>query len=130
MARGGKRANAGRKPGSRTRVRSVIEARLAELGCDPIEGLARIATDPKTPVAVRARVLIELAGFVTPKLSAITHSGGEEPIIVERPYLRTPEEQIAVIERRALALESPIEATTTSSAIGTEHRGPRAQDRG
>jgi hypothetical protein len=51
----------GRKTGGRTagtpnkRTLDVIE-RLDELGCDPIEGMAKIALDPQTPIELRADV--------------------------------------------------------------------------
>ncbi|MEA1938088.1 MAG: hypothetical protein U9N14_03230 [Pseudomonadota bacterium] len=34
--------------------------RLKSLGCDPIEGMARIAADPETPVELRARLYRDL----------------------------------------------------------------------
>ena len=69
----------GRKTGGRVagtpnrRTQDVIE-RLALLGCDPIEGMARIAMDMTTPVEVRARMFAELAGYVAPKRKAIEHA--------------------------------------------------------
>jgi hypothetical protein len=63
MARGGARQGSGRKKGSKSRQGAEIASRLAELGCDPIAGLVTIAQDEKTATDVRARVLIELAGY-------------------------------------------------------------------
>jgi hypothetical protein len=41
------------------------------MGCDPIEGLARIAIDPEKDLVLKARCLTELAPFVYPKRKAI-----------------------------------------------------------
>jgi len=41
------------------------------MGCDPIEGLARIALDPQTNVALKVRSFAELAQYVYPKRKAI-----------------------------------------------------------
>ena len=61
--RGGARAGAGRKRGSKSKNRSAIEARLANRGLDPIEALADIAQDPDASRDLKARVLIELAAY-------------------------------------------------------------------
>jgi hypothetical protein len=63
MSRGGPRNGAGRKKGSRSRSRVEIASRLAELDCDPIAGLVAISKDEKASIDVKARVLIELAGY-------------------------------------------------------------------
>ena len=41
------------------------------MGCDPLEGLARIALDPQTDVALKARCFSDLAQYVFPKRKAI-----------------------------------------------------------
>ena len=69
----------GRKTGGRTagtpnkRTLNVIE-RLQELGCDPIEGMAKIALDLQNPVELRARMFSDLAQYVAPKRRAMEHS--------------------------------------------------------
>lgn len=82
-------AGAGRKKGAiakvthsgRTRLSAEVSLKLQELGCDPIEGMARLATDEKQEVGIRARMYAELAQYVWPKRRAIEHSGpGGEPI--------------------------------------------------
>ena len=70
----------GRKTGGRlagTPNRRTVEVleRLEVLGCDPIEGMARIAMDMTNPVEVRARMFAELAGYVAPKRRAVEHNG-------------------------------------------------------
>jgi len=80
----------GRKTGGRVagmpnrRTVEVIE-RLEALGCDPIEGMARIAMDMTTPVEVRARMFAELAGYVAPKRKAVEHTGSSGFQIVLSP---------------------------------------------
>ena len=51
--------------------------RLDELGCDPIEGMARIALDPQNPVELRARMFSDLAQYVAPKRRAVDHSASD-----------------------------------------------------
>lgn len=77
----------GRKTGGRTRGTpnrrtQDIQSLLASLGCDPIEGMARIAMDPEHPVEVRARMYAELAGYVAPKRKAVQLDGGDTNRVV------------------------------------------------
>ncbi len=67
MARGGKREGAGRPKGS-PNVRTVeVQAKLEELGCDPIEGMAKIAMDESNSIELRASMFKELAMYIAPK---------------------------------------------------------------
>jgi len=69
----------GRKTGGRVagtpnkKTLDVIE-RLEQLGCDPIEGMAKIAMDAANPPELRGRMFSELAQYVVPKRKAIEHS--------------------------------------------------------
>ena len=69
----------GRKTGGRVagtpnkRTMEVME-RLESLGCDPIEGMAKIAMDEANPPELRGRMFAELAGYVAPKRKAVEHS--------------------------------------------------------
>ena len=65
--RGGRRAGTPNK-----RTLDVIE-RLDALGCDPIEGMARIAMDQGNSPELRGKMFAELAGYVAPKRKAIDH---------------------------------------------------------
>ena len=66
----------GRKTGGRVagvpnrRTADVIE-RLQSLGCDPIEGMARLAMDPDSAPELRGRLFSELAQYVAPKRRAL-----------------------------------------------------------
>ena len=73
----------GRKPGSpktggrqagtpNKRTLDVI-AKLEALGCDPIEGMARIAMDQSNSPELRGKMFAELAGYIAPKRKAIDH---------------------------------------------------------
>lgn len=63
----------GRKRGTPNKLTKAVIDRLAELKCDPIEGMARIAQDESAPVDVRARMFAELAQYVAPKRNAVEH---------------------------------------------------------
>lgn len=79
MAKGQK--TGGRKKGTPNRRTQEIAEKLAVLGCDPIEGLARIAMDEESSPELRGRMFAELAQYVAPKRKAIEHSGGAgEPV--------------------------------------------------
>jgi hypothetical protein len=53
----------------------VVAERLAELNCDPIEGLASIAENPESPLEVRVRCYSELCQYCYPRLRATEHTG-------------------------------------------------------
>ena len=61
---------------------SDVLATLASLGCDPIEGMARIAMDTANAPEFRGRMFAELAGYVAPKRKAIEHTApGSAPML-------------------------------------------------
>ncbi len=81
MDRGGSKPGerrGGRKAGTPNKATADLQAKLDGLGCDPIEGMARIAMNRRTPLAVRARLLAELAQYVYPKRRAIDHSSSDQ----------------------------------------------------
>jgi len=61
----------GRRAGTPNRRTAQLTERLAELGCDPLEGLARIAADPTTESSLRVRIYADLLPFVYPKRKAV-----------------------------------------------------------
>jgi|SRR5579875_320882 hypothetical protein len=69
MARGHK--TGGRKAGTPNRQTKEINALLDSLGCDPIEGMVRIAQNPKARLELRGRMYAELAQYVHAKRKAI-----------------------------------------------------------
>lgn len=68
------RKTGGRRPGTPNKRSGVISERFEELGLDPLEGLIDIARDPKTDVELRARILLDLIGYLYPKRKALDTS--------------------------------------------------------
>ena len=54
-----------------------IQVLLMRMGCDPIEGMAKIAMDCTNPVEIRARMYAELAQYVAPKRKAVQVDTGD-----------------------------------------------------
>jgi hypothetical protein len=52
-----------------------VQAQLLELDCDPIAGMAKLATDESLPAALRARMFAELATYIAPRRKAVELSG-------------------------------------------------------
>lgn len=68
----------GRVAGTPNKRTAELMQRLAELECDPLEGLARIAADPATDPALRARIYADLLPYLYPKRKAVELTGGED----------------------------------------------------
>lgn len=60
------RKTGGRVAGAPNKRTQDVNERLDALGCDPIEGMARIAMDETNPPKLRSRMFAELAGYVAP----------------------------------------------------------------
>jgi hypothetical protein len=58
-----------------------VTEKLEALGCDLIEGMARIAMDEKVEMSIRAQMYKELAQYIASKRKAIEVSG-EEPTTI------------------------------------------------
>ena len=72
MSRGGSKPGerrGGRCKGTPNRKTQAVIDRLDALGCDPIEGMAKI--DEKVEMSIRAQMYKELAQYVAPKRKAI-----------------------------------------------------------
>jgi hypothetical protein len=65
----------GRQKGTPNRKTAEVAERLAALGCDPLEGLARLAMDPANSPELRGRMFAELAQYLHPKRKATELSG-------------------------------------------------------
>lgn len=61
----------GRVKGTPNKKTEAVMERLAELQCDPIEGMALIAMNADNPPELRGRMYAELAQYVAPKRKAI-----------------------------------------------------------
>ena len=68
---GGFRQGAGRPKGSLGEKTKAVQAKLDELGCDPIEALANISMDTSNTPELRFQANKELAQYVAPKRKAI-----------------------------------------------------------
>lgn len=64
----------GRAKGTPNRKTQEVANKLYELGCDPIEGMARIAMDNTQPTELRVRCYAELAVYMYPKRKAVEHT--------------------------------------------------------
>ena len=68
---GGFRQGAGRPKGSLGEKTKAVQAKLEELGGDPIEALANISMDNSNTPELRFQANKELAQYVAPKRKAI-----------------------------------------------------------
>jgi len=85
----------GRTAGTPNKRTAELIERLAELECDPVEGLAAIANDPATDAVLRARVYADLLPYLYPKRKAMELAGPDngpmqirwiENVIVDPKY--------------------------------------------
>jgi hypothetical protein len=65
----------GRQKEAPNKMTPPVAEPLEALGCDPIEGTARIALDESQPIALRVSMYRELAQCVAPKRKALEHKG-------------------------------------------------------
>jgi hypothetical protein len=72
----------GRKKGTPNRRTLEVADLLDNLGCDPIEGMARLALDPTNSPELRGRLFSELAQYVAPKRKSIDVSWQESGKVV------------------------------------------------
>jgi hypothetical protein len=79
----------GRTAGTPNKRTADLAERLEALGCDPVEGLARIAAEPGTDSALRARVLADLLPYIYPKRKALELTGADGGVVeVDLPAVR------------------------------------------
>lgn len=69
------RKTGGRKLGTPNKINAETAAQLAELGCNPVEGLAKIALNELNPVGIRLRAFDILMEYTKPKLSRVDFRG-------------------------------------------------------
>jgi len=65
----------GRQKGTPNKPGQQVAELLESLGCDPIEGMARIAMDPSHSPELRGKMYSDLARYVYPQRKAIEHTG-------------------------------------------------------
>jgi hypothetical protein len=76
MANG--RKTGGRIAGTPNRKTAEVLDLLDSLSCNPIEGMARIATNEKHTPELRGRMYAELAQYVYPKRKSVELAGDKE----------------------------------------------------
>ena len=73
----------GKAKGCKNKITQDVVGLLDSLGCNPLEGLARIAENEKHPIEVRTKCLAELAQYLHPKRRAVEISGPSgDPIAI------------------------------------------------
>lgn len=72
----------GRVAGTPNRNTQALLEKLDRMGCNPIEGLAKIAVDPATTTDLKVRCFAELAQYIYPKRKAVDFSLDESPVRV------------------------------------------------
>ena len=55
-----------------------VKELLDKLNCNPIQGMAELAHDPKIAPALRGQMLAQLARYVAPALSTTTIAGDQD----------------------------------------------------
>lgn len=82
----------GRQRGTPNKRTVEVSDRLAALGCDPLEGMARLAMDDANSPEVRGRMFAELAQYMYPKRRATELSAEDKQQVIFRIGI-TPEER-------------------------------------
>ena len=77
----------GRPKGAVSAKTLIVEEKLAAVGCDPIEEMAKLAMDKKVAESVRAKLLSELANYVYPKRKAVEMDVPEESAQTVQEFL-------------------------------------------
>ena len=70
----------GRQKGTKNKATEGVEAKLKELKCDPIEGMARIASQAmdEGDMQLAGQMYRELAQYVAPKRKAMEVTGAND----------------------------------------------------
>ena len=79
----------GRPKGSKSRRQLAVEAKLEQLGCDPITAMATLAMDENTPLDLQIKLYCELVQYVVSRRKAV-----ERPIAIELPTLTSPKDAV------------------------------------
>ena len=114
----------GRQRGTPNRRTQEAQEILAELNCDPLVGMAKIAQDEANSPELRGRMLAELAAYAYPKRKAVEVTNIEEretsgPTVMLAEVL-TPEEarDLEARMREAQAKKAKAEADAAAQVRG------------
>jgi len=72
----------GRSKGTPNKRTQEAMQKLEELGCDPIEGMARIAMDESNSIELRAKMFSELAPYIFPKRKAMDINSNSDGLTI------------------------------------------------
>lgn len=100
----------GRTSGSKNKITRDINGLLDSLGCNPIEGMAKIATDENNPIEVRLRANAYIARYVHPELKAVelsTAPGRPLEINAGTPHERVISELARLASTRGAGTGNP-----------------------
>jgi hypothetical protein len=100
----GRRKTGGRQKGTPNRATLELKEKLTILGCDPAEGIAKIAQDPQTPLPLKLQAFATLMPYVYPKTRILENAEPEGSRINIGKMTR---EQALDIARDLVALLSP-----------------------
>ena len=76
------RKTGGRIKGTPNKKTEELALRRADIGCDPVEGMAIIAIDETNPPELRGRMYAELAQYLYPKRRATEIKTDNGPRVV------------------------------------------------
>ena len=73
----GKKTGGGLRSGSKNKDRVSVEARMLELGCDPLQAMVEIAQEARDAgdLALSAKIHGDLLQYIRPRLRSVEHSG-------------------------------------------------------
>ena len=97
MAKGFK--TGGRAVGAPNKRTLEAMQKLEELGCDPIEGMARIAMDETNSIDLRAKMLAELAPYIYPKRKTMDISSNTDGLTI---IVNRDNKELELINKQAL----------------------------
>lgn len=81
--RGGKRAGAGRKPGSPNKASAARQAAVKASGITPLDYMLKVMRNKRVDLATRLEAAGKAAPYVHPRLSSIVHKGdAKQPVVV------------------------------------------------
>jgi hypothetical protein len=86
------RKTGGRTKGTPNKKTEELVQRLADIGCDPVEGMAVIAMDEANPPELRGRMYAELAQYLYPKRRATEIKTDDGPRVVFHIDTNVPDE--------------------------------------
>lgn len=107
----------GRKKGTPNRATVILREKLAALGCDPPEELAKIAQDPKTSIETKVHIYSNLMPYLYPKRKLTDASDAGQGS--DGPQSISPEEALALARDLIAIFGSRAEAERVNEGEST-----------